>query len=136
MWNIYLYFIILKLFTNFQNIILLVKIVTNASLSFFTQNWWSLVLFVGWSLVHGNNLVGGNCTKKGANTQCFCPYKLGGCCWGNQIIVVFLYSSQNSLIWLNANYINDHPIISRLFIAMWASCILYRYMFCIFRLNH
>jgi hypothetical protein len=32
MWNIYLYFIILKLFTNFQNIIFLVKIVANASL--------------------------------------------------------------------------------------------------------
>jgi hypothetical protein len=32
MWNIYLYFIILKLFTNFQNIIYLVKIVANASL--------------------------------------------------------------------------------------------------------
>ena len=33
MWNIYLYFIILKLFTNFQNIIFLVKIVANASLT-------------------------------------------------------------------------------------------------------
>ena len=33
MWNIYLYFIILKLITNFQNIIVLVKIVANASLS-------------------------------------------------------------------------------------------------------
>jgi hypothetical protein len=33
MWNIYLYFIILKLFTNFQNIIFFVKIVANASLS-------------------------------------------------------------------------------------------------------
>ena len=33
MWNIYLYFIILKLFTNFQNMIFLVKIVANASLS-------------------------------------------------------------------------------------------------------
>jgi hypothetical protein len=33
MWNIYLYFIILKLFTNFQNIyIFMVKIVGNASL--------------------------------------------------------------------------------------------------------
>jgi hypothetical protein len=32
MWNIYLYFIILKLFTNFQNIIFLVKIVANACL--------------------------------------------------------------------------------------------------------
>ena len=32
MWNMYLYFIILKLFTNFQNIIFLVKIVANASL--------------------------------------------------------------------------------------------------------
>jgi hypothetical protein len=35
MWNIYLYFIILKLFTNFQNIILLVKIVANDPLTFF-----------------------------------------------------------------------------------------------------
>ena len=33
MWNIYLYFIILKLFTNFQNIIFLVKIVANATLN-------------------------------------------------------------------------------------------------------
>ena len=33
MWNIYLYFIILKLFTNFQSIIFLVKIVANASLN-------------------------------------------------------------------------------------------------------
>jgi hypothetical protein len=33
MWNIYLYFIILKLFTNFQNIIFGVKIVANASLN-------------------------------------------------------------------------------------------------------
>jgi hypothetical protein len=33
MCNIYLYFIILKLFTNFQNIIFWVKIVANASLN-------------------------------------------------------------------------------------------------------
>jgi hypothetical protein len=33
MWNIYLYFIILKLFNNFQNIIVFVKIVANAPLS-------------------------------------------------------------------------------------------------------
>jgi hypothetical protein len=33
MWNIYLYFIILKPFTNFQNIVLLVKIVANAPLN-------------------------------------------------------------------------------------------------------
>ena len=32
MWNIHLYFIILKLSTNFQNIIILVKIVANDSL--------------------------------------------------------------------------------------------------------
>ena len=36
MWNIYLYFILLKLFTNFQkHIIFLVKIVANASLNIF-----------------------------------------------------------------------------------------------------
>ena len=35
MWNIYLYFIILKLYTNFQNIIFLVKVVANASLNVF-----------------------------------------------------------------------------------------------------
>jgi hypothetical protein len=34
MWNIYLYFIILKLFTNFQNIIVLVKIDAQALVSF------------------------------------------------------------------------------------------------------
>ena len=33
MWNIYLYFIILKLFTYFQNMIFFIKIVANASLN-------------------------------------------------------------------------------------------------------
>jgi hypothetical protein len=36
MWNIYLYFIILKLFTNYQNIMFLVKIIANASLTDFS----------------------------------------------------------------------------------------------------